>query len=224
MNNLPLSRALPGYDVPLFLYRSLDPELEYLLFKNSEYRKGGTLLFHWGYGIGSAYSYGGQVLKSTIGRFGEVGHWQVEPESGKRCSCGSYGCLETEAALWAILPEIRKVYPDAPEDEAGFTAFIRTLDITSMNIMKKALGYVSRSLGNLYKIFYPDRIMLLGPFTENPYVLEKLEYAFTIHIPEYARSSIDFNVVRENNGAVLGNVYHLFRKALKPLLETRVNV
>ena len=224
MNNLPVSKVLSKYKVPLFLYRSLDPELEYLLFRNSECREGGTLLFHWGYGIGSAYAYGGQVLKSTLGRFGEVGHWQVEPESDKRCSCGSYGCLETEAALWAILPEIRKVYPDAPEDEPGFTDFIRTLDITSMMVMKKALAYVSGSLGNLYKIFYPDRIMLLGPFTGNPYILKKLKDAFTLHIPEYARSSIDFKVVTENNGAVLGNVYHLFRKALKPLLETRGNV
>lgn len=224
MGNLSLSKVLSEYGVPLFLYRSLDPELEYLLFRNSEYRKGGTLLFHWGYGIGSAYSYGGQVLTSSLGRFGEVGHWQVEPDSGKRCSCGSYGCLETEAALWAILPEMRKVYPDAPEDEAGFTAFIRTLDITSMDVMKKALGYVTGSLGNLYKIFYPDRIILIGPFTGNPYILKKLKDAFTLHIPEYARPSIDFKVVTENNGAVLGNVYHLFRKALKPLLETRINV
>lgn len=222
--NIDLRAALSEYGVPVYLYRSLDPELEYFLFKNKEYRKGGTLLFHWGYGIGSAFSWNGKVLGSSLGRFGEVGHWQVVPGSEKRCTCGSQGCLETEAALWALLPEIRKIYPGAPEDEPEFTAFIRDKDIASLDVIEKALRYVSLSLGNLYKVFYPDRILLLGPFTENRYILDSLKRGFIVHTPEYTRSLINFMVISDSRAASLGSVYHVYRTALKPLLQTRVNV
>ena len=224
LNNIPLSAVLSEYGVPVYLYRSLDPELEYQLYKNSDYRKGGTLLFHWGYGIGSAFAWKGKVLKSTLGRFGEVGHWQIVPESKKRCSCGSYGCLETEAALWAVLPELRKAYPEAPEDEPEFTNFIKEKDITGLEVIDNALGYVSLSLGNLYKVFYPDRILLLGPFISNGSILESLKQGFSRSIPEYTRSPIEFTVVDGSGGAAQGSVYYIFRKALKHLLKTRVNV
>ena len=224
LSNISFTELISEFNVPLSLNRSLDPELEYLLFNNENFRKGGTLLFHWGYGIGSAFASEGKVLKSSLGRFGEVGHWQVNHNSTKRCSCGSIGCLETEAALWAILPEIRKVYPAAPEDEPEFTRFIQNNDIGNLEVIKKALGYVTMSLANLYKVFYPDRILLLGPFTKNSSIYTKLKSGLLAQIPEYAQPAVELNVVSGFQGAVSGSVYHLFRDALRPLLRTRTNV
>jgi predicted NBD/HSP70 family sugar kinase len=212
------------FNIPLSLNRSLDPELEFLLFNNKEYRKGGTLLFHWGYGIGSAFAAEGKILKSSLGRFGELGHWKVRPDSLKQCSCGSMGCLETEAALWAILPEIREVYPDAPEDEPEFTNFLLNINIGNLEVIKKALGYVTVSLANLYKIFYPDRILLLGPFVKDSLIFNDLKSGLNTLIPEYARSSMELKVISGFQGAVSGSIYHLFRDALRPLLKTRGNV
>ncbi len=163
-------------------------------------------------------------MKSSLGRFGEVGHWKVEQNSNKKCSCGSMGCLETEAALWAILPEIRETYSDAPEDEPEFTRFIRDNDIGDLEVIKRSLGYVTISLTNLYKVFYPDRILLLGPFVNDSTIYQVLEKEFLKKIPEYARSSVDLDVIAESEGAALGSVYHLFRDALRPLLRTRGNV
>jgi predicted NBD/HSP70 family sugar kinase len=224
LSNIYLGKLISEFKVPLSMFRSLDPELESLLSRYKKYRQGGTLLFHWGYGIGSAFALGGEVLKSSVGRFGEVGHWQVEPNSGRKCSCGSIGCLETEAALWAILPEIREVYPDAPQDEPEFTGFIREIEIGNMKVIKHALGYITMSLVNLYKIFYPDRILLLGPFVENNAICTELKNRFNALIPEYARLSVDLNVVSGFQGAASGSTYHLFREALRPYLRTRGNV
>ena len=224
LSNISFTELISEFNVPLSLNRSLDPELEYSLFSNKKYRIGGTLLFHWGYGIGSAFAFEGKVLKSSLGRFGEVGHWQVSPNSGKKCNCGSMGCLETEAALWAVLPEIREVYPDAPEDEPEFTNFIQNNDIGKLEVTKRALGYVSTSLANLYKVFYPDRILLYGSFIEEKSIFNKLEAEFSTKIPEYARSSIKMEAVSGSQGAVSGSVYHLFRDALRPMLRTRGNV
>ena len=224
LNSLDIAELLLEYNTPLSLSRSLDPELEFLLFNNERYRQGGTLLFHWGYGIGSAYALDGKVIRSSLGRFGEVGHWQINPESKKKCSCGSFGCLETEAALWAILPEIRKSYPEAPEDEPAFTTFLRKNRPGDREVIKNALRYVSTSLANLCKIFYPDRILLYGSFVEESSLFHKLKVGFNSRIPEYTRSAIKLEVVSGFQGALLGSVYHLFRNALRPLLRTRGNV
>jgi predicted NBD/HSP70 family sugar kinase len=224
LSSVNLAELISDFKVTISLYRSLDPELEFLLFKNKKYRQGGTLLFHWGYGIGSSFALNGEVLKSSLGRFGEVGHWLVEPGSTKRCNCGSFGCLETEAALWAILPEIRKIFPEAPEDEPEFTDFIRDIDIGKMEILKSSLGYLIMSLSNLYKAFYPDRILLLGPFTENISIQTELKKGLIALIPEYARSSMELDVISGFKGAISGSSYHLFRDALRPFLRTRTNV
>lgn len=224
LSNLLFNELSSEFKVPFSLHRSLDPELEFLLFTNEKYRHGGTLLFHWGYGIGSAFASDGKVLKSSLGRFGEVGHWQVNMDSIKRCNCGSFGCLETEAALWAILPEIREMYSHAPEDEPEFTDFIRNIDIGNLEVVKTSLGYVTMSLANLFKIFYPDRILLLGPFTEDRLICEELKNGFMKRIPDYARHLVELDVVSGFHGAVSGSIYHLFREALRPLLKTRTNV
>jgi transcriptional regulator of PTS gene len=71
LNNLKLNRLERSSPADISLCRFLDAELEYLLSIESGYRQGGTLLFHWGYGIGSAFAINGKVMRSTLGRFGE---------------------------------------------------------------------------------------------------------------------------------------------------------
>ena len=80
------------------------------------------------------------------------------------------------------------------------------------------------SLSNLYKVFYPDRILLLGPFAEDKSISNELKSGFLAQIPEYARSSVELDVMPGFQGAVSGSVYHLFRDALRPFLKTRGNV
>ncbi|MBA7620423.1 hypothetical protein ES703_27772 [subsurface metagenome] len=207
--------------MPVKLSRSLDTELEFLLLKNPEYRQGGTLLFHWGYGIGSAYARQGAVLRSSLGRFGEVGHIQVSLNSSKLCNCGFYGCLETEAALWSLLPEIRETFPEAPEDESEFTGFMHKRDISSLSAISRALGFINLGLANLYKIFYPDRILLLGPFTVSGSVFDGLVRSFSQALPDYARRSVKLKRIDGFQGQILGGLYSMFRQALKSFLTVR---
>jgi predicted NBD/HSP70 family sugar kinase len=53
-------------------------------------------------GIGAGVVLGGELLRGAHGYGGEFGHLTVEP-SGRRCACGSVGCLETRAGLDALL-------------------------------------------------------------------------------------------------------------------------
>jgi predicted NBD/HSP70 family sugar kinase len=53
-------------------------------------------------GIGAGVVLGGELLRGAHGYGGEFGHLTVEP-TGRRCACGSVGCLETRAGLDALL-------------------------------------------------------------------------------------------------------------------------
>jgi glucokinase len=52
-------------------------------------------------GVGGGIVLNGQLLDGSSGNAGHIGHVIVEP-NGRRCSCGSRGCLEAEASGRAI--------------------------------------------------------------------------------------------------------------------------
>jgi len=206
----------------LSVYRFLDTELEFLLIKNPDYRQGGTILFHWGYGIGSAYANMGRVLRSTLGRFGEIGHWKVDDPFPRKCTCGLTGCLETKAALWALLPEIRKTYPDTPEDENEFCDFFQESSLEQLPLMEKAIESIILALTNLYKIFFPDRILIISPFTHCKSILTRLEKGLLNNIPDFARETVSVvNLNQGFQGEIYGSTYSLFHNTLRNALIAR---
>ena len=52
-------------------------------------------------GVGGGVVLNGQLLDGATGNAGHIGHMIVEP-NGRRCPCGSRGCLEAEASGRAI--------------------------------------------------------------------------------------------------------------------------
>ncbi len=52
-------------------------------------------------GVGGALVMDGRLLDGNSHNSGHIGHLNVVP-GGRRCSCGSTGCLEAEASGWAI--------------------------------------------------------------------------------------------------------------------------
>jgi len=52
-------------------------------------------------GVGGGIVLNGSLLDGTDGNAGHIGHLVVEPD-GRRCACGSQGCLEAEASGTAI--------------------------------------------------------------------------------------------------------------------------
>ncbi|MBT3278712.1 MAG: ROK family transcriptional regulator [Phycisphaerales bacterium] len=173
--------------LPIRVDRNLNLELRTRLMRRTEERKGGVLFIHWGYGIGSAYAWNGTVIESSVGSFGEFGHWTVDSLSDQRCHCGEIGCLETVASLWSLLPEIRNVFPEAPTDEFAFEAFLRDKKLAALPAVEKAVDTFALALANLNKAFYAERIVLTGPFVAESKILEQLERVFRSRLPEYAR-------------------------------------
>lgn len=66
-------------------------------------------------GIGGALVMNGELLDGDSGNSGHIGHLNIR-EDGNRCSCGSIGCLESEASGWAIAQQTGVEPAQAPLD------------------------------------------------------------------------------------------------------------
>ncbi|MBB4124610.1 ROK family transcriptional regulator [Martelella radicis] len=177
--------------------RNLNLELTTRLMRKPEEREGGVLFIHWGYGIGSAYAWKGMVIESSIGSFGEFGHWSVHAGAGRQCHCGEEGCLEAVAALWALLPEIREQFPDAPSDESAFEAYMKQHGLSGHPAIVRAVEAFIPALANLNKAFFADRIVLTGPLASSPEIFERLRQGFDALMPEYARGKCALYLARQ---------------------------
>jgi len=222
MRMLDFHRVEQETGLAISLRRIHDTELEYLIENNDAYRRQNIILFHWGFGIGAAYAHGGKVLGSSTGEFGEIGHTVVDPASRRRCQCGRTGCLETEAALWALLPQLRRAYPGVGEFDQELSEFLKGRSILGFPPFRRALRYLSLGLVNLHRLFNPDRILFIGPFTENQEVFDRLSAAFRRKLPDHTRDQVSLEVIRGGfSGCSFGNVYPFFRSRLRQLLRAR---
>ncbi|MHA1571904.1 MAG: ROK family transcriptional regulator, partial [Alphaproteobacteria bacterium] len=167
MANLPLSDLVQSTGIPVAVGKALNGELRARLARRANERPGGTLVVHWGYGIGAAFALNAKIISTGNGGFGEIGHWIVAPKSRAQCHCGQYGCLETEAALWALLPNIREVFPQAPAEEWNFEAFLRDHDINQVPSLIQATDQMALTVRNLVMALFPHRLVLTGPFAQD---------------------------------------------------------
>jgi predicted NBD/HSP70 family sugar kinase len=222
LHNLDLSTIAPRFGFPVILRRTNEVELEYFLERTSASTGITAVLFHWGFGIGTAVSSHGTLLSSSIGRFGEIGHARLDTRADAHCPCGARGCLETVAALWALFPALRKSLGDLPEDEKELAPILKDSRIMDLPAMRRALSAVQVALLVLYKIFYPDLILLSGPFMQNPQIVRSLSNNFRQMLPEYTAGTTRLTVIPDSMpGCLRGAVSPLFREALARLLRRK---
>ncbi|HEY5796140.1 MAG TPA: ROK family protein [Bosea sp. (in: a-proteobacteria)] len=166
MRGLDVAAELAPIAGPVEICRNLDAELRARAVREPEPFAGGTLLLHWGWGIGLSYAVDGRPF-APAGSFGEIGHWRLSALAGRRCGCGNTGCLETGAALWSLLPALRRRWPDLEEDEARLARQLAGRDLLVLPEIDEAARLLARALANACRIFFPTRIAVSGPFAVN---------------------------------------------------------
>ena len=163
------------------------------------------------------------MLNSSIGRFGEIGHTRVSQTSAKPCQCGAKGCLESEAALWALREDLKKQAGIVFTDERELGRIFRNADILAYPVVEQALKHVSFALLNLHQIFFPDVLVCYGPFTENSEVFQRLADSIKNELPPYAKGQVEMKAVQGGfHGCIRGSVYEFFKQRFRELL--RVNM
>lgn len=142
-------------------------------------------------GVGGALLVNGEVFRGCSGGAGEVGHTIVDVR-GERCSCGSYGCLETlvneQRLLADVAADLKLGRPSLLADAADYNA------VTMRQIMEAAeqgdalckekldrmAEYLAVGVRNIATLFAPEKIVLSGGMiSKYPYftrvILEKAQ-------------------------------------------------
>lgn len=223
LSNLRLNVIEEKFGYPVRIQHELNTTLKYLLLTNPDYRVDGTAIFHWGYGIGASYSNNGVILHSESGRSIEVGHLPFILNNPKKCSCGAAGCLETVASLWAIKKDLSKFYND-PISEKDFSSLKSNEDICSLPAVTNAIEYMALALCYFAKLFFPQRIIITGPFFRNQKILDEVLEKFQKYFPKSSENKL--NLIKMDSiskGEIFGSTYDFFEEKLRSKLVSHYN-
>jgi len=200
MRNLVLGDLQQKTGFKISIRRQLDVQLNYHMLSRPELRLGNTLLFHWGYGIGGAFASNGEIIGSQTGIFCQIGHIAINPDSTKPCICGKLGCLESEAAYWALQPEIARVYGDIVDiNENQAADFLKQHSIYDQLFFKKAQKHIAHALSYLQAILVPDHVLLYGLFLEDSPVQELLVKKIKQLSPPFVAESMKAEFIKISN-------------------------
>jgi predicted NBD/HSP70 family sugar kinase len=117
--------------------------------------------FH--YGIGCGLFVNGTLVRGAAGGAGEIGHTTVD-ERGPLCRCGKRGCLDSYAAIPAILDALRQQH--GALTVAGLMALLSDRDPGAMRVVSDAAELVGRHLAVVCNLLAPRRVVLVGAMAE----------------------------------------------------------
>lgn len=125
-------------------------------------------------GIGGGIIMNNQIYRGGHGNAGEIGHIKVKA-SGKKCTCGGVGCLESIASI----NELEKKFNDriakgeqsiiqdikpGPYDFEDMILAAKKNDYLANNIIEEAYKYIVVGISNLINIFDPELLIIGGYF------------------------------------------------------------
>jgi predicted NBD/HSP70 family sugar kinase len=115
-----------------------------------------------GSGVGASLISGGTTYQQATSSAAEFGHVTVVV-GGRKCRCGSTGCLEAYAGAEAILERYGR--PMAADDQeialAGLIGAASTSPLAAAILDETAL-YLGAGIGTLINMFNPERVILGG--------------------------------------------------------------
>ncbi len=117
-----------------------------------------------GSGVGASLISGGSTYQGATSSAAEWGHTTIVV-GGRRCRCGSAGCLEAYVGAEAILDRCGSPAAlSADDEESMLAALIATADSspTADAVLAETAEYLGVGIGNLINLFNPERVILGG--------------------------------------------------------------
>ena len=115
-----------------------------------------------GSGVGASLISGGTTYRGATSSAAEWGHTTVMV-GGRKCRCGSAGCLEAYVGAQAILERYGR--PTAGNDEeSALAALVDAADTEPLAaaILDETADYLGAGIGSLVNLFNPERVILGG--------------------------------------------------------------
>ncbi len=170
--NVPIGSMLKErIKAPVLVYNDVDSfaVAHYAIGKAKNYRN--CIFITVGSGVGGAMILDGKLYTGRGGA-GEIGHMTIV-HNGRKCSCGSRGCLEAEIAFDAIVERIqkrtkkeilKKRFSATTEDEAiRYIQDAVRFDRASVHHVFDEMGtLLGMAIKNIINIFAPDYLLVGG--------------------------------------------------------------
>ncbi|RAY10859.1 sugar kinase [Actinomadura craniellae] len=121
------------------------------------------IYLHGDVGIGGGLIVGGRLLGGAEGYAGEIGHMVVNP-GGRRCDCGSRGCLDAEVGEPTLL-EYAGLPADAQAGRDAVRAVVDAADLgdaAARGALHRVGDWLGHGVANLVNIFNPEMIVFGG--------------------------------------------------------------
>ena len=160
--SVPLGRMLrAGTDLSLHLDNDARTMGQAELWFGAGRGSGSAVVCLVGSGVGACISANGAALRGRTSSASEWGHTTVMV-GGRRCRCGSLGCLEAYVGAEAIVEQYDGALPD--DQEAALAAMIEQAPRSGQaaEILDKTALYLGGGIANLINLFNPERIVLGG--------------------------------------------------------------
>ncbi len=131
-----------------------------------------------GTGIGGGLILDGKLYHGSSDMAGELGHITID-QTGRRCGCGNYGCLEAYASGPAIAERAREalafdqpsMLPDLVNGDLSRITAQTVYDAASQGdtiareVVRDTARFLGTGIANLLNIFNPDVVVIAGGVT-----------------------------------------------------------
>lgn len=159
-----------------------------------------------GTGVGAAFFNDGALYRGATSSAGEWGHTCVVV-GGRRCRCGSDGCLEAYVGAGAILARWAARSRRSPSPSGGgqgggeqqqlqdlLTAARRNQSAAA--VLDETATFLGAGLGNLVNLFNPERIVIGGWVGHllGPELLPQIRKAAAAHALRYPFSHVSIDI------------------------------
>ncbi len=123
-----------------------------------------------GSGVGACVIADGVPYQGATSSAGEWGHTVLQVVGGRRCRCGSHGCLEAYVGAESLLERWRERGGtwSAPDEEGALASLLADPDAGPL--LDETARYLGAGIADLVNLFNPERIvvggwagLLLGP-------------------------------------------------------------
>jgi len=157
---VPLGRLLRTWDFPLYIDNGAKTMGQAELWFGAGRGARQVVVCLMGSGMGASIVTGGSPGQGGTSVALEWGHTTVEV-GGRRCRCGSRGCLEAYVGAEAILERYGRPLPGTDE-ESALAALATARDERAAEVLEETALYLGAGIANLVNLFGPERIVLGG--------------------------------------------------------------
>lgn len=165
---VPLERMLRDVtDLPLFIDNGAvtmgQAEMWFGAGRGSHH----TVVALIGSGVGASVVTGGSPYRGATSSAGEWGHTTVQV-GGRRCRCGSRGCLEAYIGAESVIARYLEGADDpavreAPDEESALAALLsRRESAAARTVLDDTAVHIGAGVANLINLFNPERIVIGG--------------------------------------------------------------